>query len=182
VLQKIHTDHGRAIWALVVAYGILGIFMLFLPRIHINGVAQVTSNLLLSIGSVAVCVVLAVVAIHVLFSQLPDAGGIFTMLGPIDAPEKADFDRDVSTYEKVRTVIGDVLTLIGLALVAYILYRIIGVVPIVLTAVGWKTESLTKVVGTGGATAISVVIGAASLLLWFVVLNFVFRKLGAKPS
>ncbi len=69
-----------------------------------------------------------------------------------------------------------------LALVAYVLYRIIGVVPIVLKALGWKSESLTNVLGTGATTAISVFIGVASLILWFVVLKFVFAELEAKPN
>lgn len=181
MLQKIHESHGKAIWALIVAYAILGLFMLFLPRLHINGVDQVTSTLLLSIVSAGVSIGLAVIAIHVLFGRMANPD-VFTMLGPIDAPEKTEFDRDVTIYEKVRAIVGDGLTVIGLALVAYILYRIIGVVPIVLTALGWKSESLTNVLGTGATTAISVFIGVASLILWFVVLKFVFAELEAKPN
>ncbi len=183
MLQKIHDSHGKALWALIAAYAIFGIIMLFAPRFHIRGMEQVSSNLLISILTLGASVLLAVVAIHLLFGNAArNQGSIFTALGPIDPGEKAEFDTDVTVYEKVRKVVGDVLTVIGLAITAYVLYRIVGVVPIVLSALGWKSESLTNILGNSGTTAISVLIGVASLIFWFVALNFVFRKLEAKPG
>ena len=85
-------------------------------------------NLLISIAIALVTVGVGLGIIHALFNKITGSNS------SADQSEKVELERDVAAYKKGRDVAGKVLGLISLALVAYVLYRIIGVVPGVLRA------------------------------------------------
>lgn len=184
MLQKIHDTHGKAIWALLAAFLIYEVLSIWTGRFFISRYGA-AGPLLSNIASAAVAILIGAPLIHVLFDQVSNqfSQGLNdpTKL-PIDPSERAELQTDVAAYKQERQVVGNALGLIGIAIVGFVLYRIIGVVPIVLSALGWKPESVTSALGSGGAIALSVFIAVVSLIVWFVVLNFVFRKLEAKPS
>lgn len=85
-------------------------------------------SLLISIAIAVVSVGVGFWAIRVLFNKISGSNST------LDQNEKAELGRDVAAYNKGRDVVGKALGLISLALVAYVVYRIAGVVPGVLSA------------------------------------------------
>jgi hypothetical protein len=184
VLQKIHDSHGKAIWALLAAFLIYQLIVfLSQPLFSRFGIA---GPLLGSIASAVVAIVGGAWAIHVFFSKISSDADLSKVAESaeraIDPSEKAELQGDVAAYQTGRNEVGNVLGLIGIAIVAFVLFRIVQVVPIVLEALGWKPQALTNTLGSGGTVAVSVAIAVASLIFWFVALNYVFRKLEAQPA
>jgi exosortase/archaeosortase len=85
-------------------------------------------SLLISIAIALVSVGVGFGIIRVLFNKISGSNS------SLDQNEKAELGRDVAAYKKGRDVVGKVLGLISLALVAYVVYRIAGVIPGVLSA------------------------------------------------
>jgi hypothetical protein len=85
-------------------------------------------SLLISIAIAVVSVGLGLGIIRVLFNRISGSNS------SLDQDDKAELGRDVAAYKKGRDVVGKVLGLISLGLVAYVVYRIAGVVPGVLSA------------------------------------------------
>jgi exosortase/archaeosortase len=85
-------------------------------------------SLLISIAVAVVSVALGFGIIRLVFSKISGSNS------SLDQSEKAELGRDVAAYKKGRDVVGKVLGLISLVLVAYVVYRIAGVVPGVLSA------------------------------------------------
>jgi hypothetical protein len=85
-------------------------------------------SLLISIAIAVVSIGLGLGALHMLFNKVTGPNS------SIDQNEKAELEQDVAAYKKGRDVVGKALGLISLALVAYVVYRIVGVVPGVLSA------------------------------------------------
>jgi hypothetical protein len=163
-MQTILGPHAKAIYALVAAYAIYQtvtvLSALFLARFGPGGL------LLGSVLGAAVAVGLGASIIHLLFERFA-----------------AGHRSDIALSKRGRNVVGRALDLIAIALGGYVLYRIIGVVLDVLSAItAWKGEPMTALVGVYGVFAISVFVGIFSLLLWMAVLNSVFGRLGAKPD